>query len=161
MEIRVQPSSEGASQTLLCQYMALTAMCQPAELHIFFKSRPLIMHDELLHDLQINLSGQVRLYNLVLKSVLQKYRHFGPSIIPLSRVPSFFKKWQVVIKFLYLQNKDNFKFTLQPTVLTTLFHEYSVGLSFQGGQGTRKKNNYLIHQNFSINFFFVFPFSNP
>ena len=29
--------------------------------------------------------------------------------IPLSRVPSFFEKWQVVIKLLYLENKDNFK----------------------------------------------------
>ena len=32
--------------------------------------------------------------------------------IPLSRAPSFFEKWQVVIRFLYLENKDNFKLIL-------------------------------------------------
>ena len=65
---------------------------------------------------------------------------YQKGFIPLSRVPSFFKKWQVVIKFLYFQNKNNFKLTLQPTVLTTLFHDYSVGLSFQGGQEKEEKN---------------------
>ena len=32
--------------------------------------------------------------------------------IPISRVPSFFQKWQVVIKFLYFWNKATFKLTL-------------------------------------------------
>ena len=34
---------------------------------------------------------------------------------------------------------DNFKLTLQPTVLTTLFQEYSVGLPSQWGQEKEEK----------------------
>ena len=49
-------------------------------------------------------------------------------------------KQQGVIKFLSLLNKDNYKFILQPTVLTTLFQEYSVGLSFQGGKEKEEKS---------------------
>ena len=55
-------------------------------------------------------------------------------------MPSFFEKWQVVIKFLYLLNKYNFKLILQPTVLTTLFQQYSVGLPFKGGQEKEEKS---------------------
>jgi hypothetical protein len=55
-------------------------------------------------------------------------------------VPSFFEKWQIVIKFLCLLYKYNFKLILQPTVLTTLFQEYSVGLTFQGGQEKEEKS---------------------
>ena len=37
---------------------------------------------------------------------------YQKGFIPISRVPSFFLKWQVVIKFLYFWNKDTFKLTL-------------------------------------------------
>ena len=60
--------------------------------------------------------------------------------ISIKRAPSFFQKLQVVIKFLYFLNKDNFKLTLKLTVLTTLFQDYSVGFSFQGGQEKEEKS---------------------
>ena len=71
------------------------------------------------------------------------YTYVSPRVsgfIPSSRVASFFQKWQVVIKFLCLLNKYNFKLILQSTVLTTLFQEYSVGLPFQGGQEKEEKS---------------------
>ena len=73
--------------------------------------------------------------------------------IPLLRVPSFFEKWQVVIKFLYLLNKYNFKLILQPTVLTTLFQEYSVGLPFWGD---KKKTKKVLVRIFPIKKYFCF-----
>ena len=77
--------------------------------------------------------------------------YFHPKgFIPLSRMPSFFEKWQVVIKFLYLLNKCNFKLILQPTVLTTLLQEYSVGLSFYGGTRKRRKKCQLIRHQFLV-----------
>ena len=41
------------------------------------------------------------------------------------------------------------KSILQPIVLTTLFYEYSIGLSFQGGKEKEEENIGLIHQNAS------------
>ena len=84
---------------------------------------------------------------------LSEYLH-QKGFIPLLRVSSFFKKQQVVIKFLYLQNKDNFR--SQPYSMNIL-----LDCLLRGKRKRTKKHWLNPPEYFYQKNLFVFPLLNP